>query len=201
MADEKPLYVAGNAGEIAAEPDFAPRPSWPKVIGIISIVFGALGMLCGIAGVGMTMFGASMMGGQTGDFPPVYANPPVLALVVAGIGTLWAIVLIVAGSMTAARKPVGRPLHLLYAVVAIVLGAVSMYNQVQIQAQVDQWVKDNPDKQFAKQQKQGGGFGQAVGYACGGFFGFGWPLFTLVWFGAVKRRGADIAEGAEQPVA
>ncbi len=201
MADEKPLYVAGNAGEIAAEPDFAPRPSWPKVIGIISIVLGSLGVLCGAAGIGWQFLGASMMGAQAGDFPPVYTNPPLLMTVVGVIAILWSILLIVAGSTTAGRKPAGRPMHLLWASVAIVIGAISMYNQTQMQAEVARWVSENPEKRFAKQQKMGGGLGSMIGYGCGGFFGFAWPLFTLVWFGAVKRSGAQIAAGADEPVA
>ena len=201
MADEKPLYVADDAAKIAGEADFKPIPSWPKTIGIISIVLGALGLLCGVVGVGMSLFGASMMGAQAGEFPPIYANPPMGMMIMTVLGTLWSIVLIVAGAVTASRKPVGRPMHLVWAAVAMIFGGVGIYNQMQVQAEVAKWVRENPEKPFSKQQAQGGSMGATIGYACGGFFGFAWPLFTLAWFGAVKRDSRQIAQGIEETAA
>lgn len=183
--------------------DISPRPAWPKVIGIISIVFGGLGLVCGVLGVGSVMFMPSMMSGQTfeGGTPPVFpyvpASPVMMALMI--VGVLWAVMLIVAGSMLVARKPVARPLHIVYAIVSTLLGAVTMKMQVDQQNLMMDWMRDNPNAQIT--QMSGGNVGGLIGLAVGGFFAFAWPLFILFWFLVVKRRSADIAEGVESIVA
>lgn len=183
--------------------DISPRPAWPKVIGIISIVFGALGLVCSIVGVGSVLFLPSMMANQPfeGGTPPVFpyvpASPFMTGLMI--LGTLWAIVLIVAGAMLVARKPVARPLMIVYAIVATLLGAVTMKLQVDQQNMLMDWMRENPNAQVT--QMSGGNVGGLIGLAVGGFFAFAWPLFILFWFLVVKRRNADIAEGVEAIVA
>lgn len=207
MADQRPndqtppLYVSPEAEAIAGEIDGPPLPKWPKVIGIISIVFGSLGIICGGLGIGWQLLAPGMMAQMPGGAPPALMNPSPIQLGVGAVSTLWAIVLIIAGAMTVARKPGGRPAHLAWAAVALIFGAFGIYMQVKMNADIAAWCADNPDAQFAQQQRMGGGIGPMIGYACGGFFGFGWPLFTLVWFGLIKKKASDLTEGVSEQVA
>ncbi len=194
------LYVGPGADELD-DLDGGERPSWPKVIGVISIVWGAIGVVCGGAGIGWQLMAGSIMGNIPGGAPPAITNPNPMALGVGALGLLWSIVLIVAGSMTVARKPAGRSAHLLWAAIAIVLSIIGMYMQVTVQAEIAQWCVDNPSSDFAKQQAAGGAFGKYIGYACGGTLGFGWPIFILAWFGLVKRKPSDISQGVTELVA
>jgi hypothetical protein len=179
--------------------DIKPRPAWPKVVGIISIVLGSLGLICGVLGTGSLFFFPSMMSGQTfeGGTPPVfpYQPAPMGLLVLSVFGTLWAVVLIVAGAMCVGRKPAARPVHLVWALVTVVTSTLSMYMQVTMQNKASDWMRDNPDAQVT--QMSGGGVGNLIGLAVGGFFAYAWPLFVLIWFLMVKRRNSDVAEGVE----
>ena len=183
--------------------DIRPRPKWPKVIGIISIVLGSLGLVCGAIGAGSMFFLPSMMSGQTfeGGTPPVFPYQPAPTLMMAAMfaSLIWTIVLIVAGAMTASRKPIGRPVHLLWAAVAILIGALSMKMQVDQQNALAAWLRDNPSSQIA--QMTGGNVGGLIGLVVAAFFSFAWPLFVLCWFLLVKKRNADIAEGVEEVIA
>lgn len=183
--------------------DISPRPAWPKVIGIISIIWGALGLVCGVVFAAMMMFLPSMMQGQSfeGGTPPVfpYVPPPTILMAVMFVSLLWTILLIVGGSTTAARKPVGRPMHIAWAIGAILIGAFSMKLQVDSQNTLTDWMRENPTAQVT--QMSGGSAGGLVGLAISAFFSFAWPLFVLFWFLVVKRRSADIAEGVESIVA
>ncbi len=207
MADQRPndqnppLYVSPEAEAIAGEFDAPAPPKWPKVIGIISIVLGSLGVICGGLGIGWQLLAPGMMSQMAGGGPPAIMNPSAVQLGVGAVSILWTILLIVAGAMTVARKPGGRTAHLAWAAVAMIFGAVGIYMQVKMNADVATWCADNPDSDFAKQQQMGGAIGPMIGYACGGFFGFGWPLFILTWFLGVKRTGAALREGVSDQVA
>lgn len=190
------LYVGPHADELE-DLDGEPRPAWPKVIGIISIVLGALGVVCNGLGIGWQLLAGSLMGNIPGGAPPAMTNPNPLAIGVGAFGALWSIVLITAGAFTVGRKPAGRATHLVWAAVAIVLAAVGMYMQLEIQGQIEQWCIDNPGSDFAKQQAAGGPVGKYVGLFCGVVLGFAWQIFVLVWFGLVKNKPSDITQGAD----
>lgn len=183
--------------------DISPMPAWPKVIGIISIVLGALGLICGVVGGAFMFMLPSMMSGQTfeGGTPPIfpYQPAPTSQLVVMAFGLVWSIVLIVAGAMTTSRKPVGRPIHIVWALVSIVVGAIGMKMQVDQQNALMDWMRENPNAQVT--QMSGGNVGGLIGLVIAAFFSFAWQLFILFWFLAVKRKSADLAEGVEELVA
>ncbi len=191
-----PLYVSPEAEAIAGEMDGLPRPAWPKVIGIISIVFGSIGVICGGVGIGWQLLAPGFMSQMAGGAPPALMSPSPVQLGVGAVSTLWTIVLIVAGAMTLARKPAGRTAHLAWAGVAMIFGAIGIYMQVKMNADIATWVADNPDSDFAKQPQM-----PIIGYICGGFFGFAWPLFTIVWFGLIKKKASDLTEGVAEQVA
>ncbi len=194
------VFVAPPDADGFDSVDLEPPPAWPKVVGIISIVMGALNECCGVLSGGMALAAPAMLrnaeqsGAMEGGFPPIVMNPPALNMALLAIGLGWAIVLIVAGVMTVSRKAQGRKLHLIWAAGAVVLTIASIYIQLQVQAEIAQWIQDNPDATFSQQQSQGGPIGMFIGIAIAVLLGFAWPAFCLLWFGVAKKRpevGAD----------
>ena len=122
---ELPEIPGGQAPNREAPPiDFGDElalveaPSWPKVVGWISISWGALMIFCAGCGTAMSFVGPSLMPPEMAkDMPPTSAGPGQIAL--AAVGILVDILLICGGAMTIGRKPPGRTLHLLYGVAAL----------------------------------------------------------------------------------
>lgn len=212
--DENPYESARRDDDVFVAPptdrgefvdDFVEPAKWPKVYGIISIVWGALGLLCGGLGAAWMGFGPRMMqsaaANSAGGFPPALTtvNPATLAITV--VSTLWAVLLITAGSMCVARKPAARPAHLVWAVGAIVLTAIGTKMNLDIQADIAQWVRDNPNADFSKAQAGAGSLGNMIGLAVGLFFGLVWPIFSLIWFGIVKTKPEEFTRGVVESAA
>lgn len=179
------------------------RPRWPKVVGIISIVWGSLSLLCGVCGTAWATFGVSMVMPADQKIPPtVFISPA--QLVLTAVSTMFAVVLIVAGATTVGRKPVGRVLHLVYASAAVLIFLIGIPLAIQQQAVAAQWVQDNPENPVAKSMTgAGGSVGQIVGWVFGGIIGLGYPGFCLVWFGLVKRKPDSMgsADAPNEPAA
>lgn len=174
-----------------ADMDFDPdQPSWPKVVGGISLGLGILGVLCvgcGLAGMFMTPMMMQNAPGYDAANPPPFMKPSALQMVHMVLGTLASGLLIGAGALTLGRKPLGRTLHLVWAVVGALIGILGIFVQIQTNAAMQQWIRDNPDSPFS----QGGGgqqMGLIIGIGCGLVMGLGWPIFCLVWFGLVKKH-------------
>lgn len=172
-------------------------PSWPKVIGIISIVLGSLGLVCGGCGTIMTPFLPKLMemGAPGQEVPPVYAgNFPMLGAGVLGI--LNALLLLIAGAMLIRRRPVARPLHLVYAILALPLVAISLWLQRKMQIDLVAWAQTAPPDNLHAQRAlaPGAGLGSMIGLLFGAALGLGYPIFLLVWFGAVKRKASDMGQ-------
>jgi hypothetical protein len=200
------VFVDPSAAWDGDDP-FVDLPGWPKPVGIISIAWGALGLFCGVLAVGgpalMRSFMQSAQNQMQGGLPDVLVNPPASAQAAQFSAVAWAVFLIVCGGMLIARKPVSRLLHIVYAVGAIALTVWGVYEQLQVQIQMQEWIDANPDSDFARAAGAGGGAGGMIGLAIGLVIGFAWPLFCLVWFGLVKRKPTDIVGEGErlQPAA
>jgi len=177
-------------------------PAWPKVIGGIGIGYAAVQLTCAGCGVVGLLAGQIFASGMQQAFPdgmpPVMQSPPVMLWVSLVISTAVVVFLMIAAITLVLRKPVARSLHLGWAVIAIMAAVFGLWANMQYQAEIAQWVSQNPNTKFAQQQRQSGMIGQIVGWGFGLFFGFSWPLFCLVWFGAVKKDSAEIAKGADQ---
>ncbi len=180
-----------DPGEIPLPPD---PPAWPKAVGITSIVWGALGLTCGACGVAggiASSYLSGMMPAEMGPMPDVMKPSPA-QLVLGGVGILWAILLIVAGIMCVTRNPATRAMHLVYAVGSFVLTAAGTVLSVRQQFAIAEWVAQNPDSGWAKQQNP------TVSWIILGatvVLGLAWPCFCLLWFGVVKRRPEDLTGG------
>lgn len=177
-------------------------PAWPKVIGIISIVWGSLGVLCGLCTMAQTMLG-SMVQQPGGQFQPPPASPAYLISL--GLGVLVTILLLIAGIMLVKRQAIARPMFLVYSVLSIVTTVVGMAISLTdvipatIAAMKAQAAAEtNPQ---AQQQMQ-----QMVGFmdqflsvitivVC--VIAMIFPLFCLVWFGAIKRKASDMGVARE----
>ncbi len=181
-----------------------PLPAWPKVIGIISIVWGGLGLLCGGCGLLSPALTGMAMQGSGQELPPAML-PQGPQMVVIALSMLVAVVLIVAGATTVGRKPLGRTLHLVYALLSIPLTAISLWLSMKQQADLAQWASENPDNMFAQQMSNPGQkIGQMMGLVFGAAMGFGYPVFCLIWFGLVKKASdmgsGDAATDPYQPI-
>ncbi|MDX2114224.1 MAG: hypothetical protein SFZ24_01205 [Planctomycetota bacterium] len=180
----------------------APEQAWPKPVGVTSIVIGAVSLTCtacGGAALGLQVAFVAEMAKQFPDgMPPsMGAIEPLMIAQMVG-GALVNVVLVVAGAMLVMRKPVARVLHLVYAGLGLIAFATWILLQVQAQVEITEWCKQNPGTKFAQQQQASGPIGLIIGLGLGVVLGLLWPLFCIVWFGAIKRRDADIA-GSDQP--
>jgi hypothetical protein len=194
---------------------------WSKVIGIISIVLGALGVVaqgCGIAGVvamplmaepmreaakqaaaqgGGNAAGAAEMEQQAAMFDAMAQYAPL----VIGSGVLnmiCAVLLIVAGIQLLKRRVSGRTLHLAYAglrTVGVLFSLVPgwLMHVAQMEAMQASGVAMPPGL--------GAGFMTGMGVAglvLGAVWGLVYPVFIVVWFMRGKIREQVSAWEGEQ---
>jgi len=188
------------------EPDelMNPRPKWPKVIGVISIVLGALGLTCGGLGMVMVPFSSKMLEPMLeGDPVPYGMQFTGLDIVVGLLGLLLSLLLLFAGITATTRRPITRPLHLTFAICSIPLNIWSALNQINKQALNEQWAQDFPNNPMAQgmsgSSNAGAQIGQVVGLVMLLIFGIGIPLFYLIWFGLLKTKPEQIT-GEEEGV-
>ncbi|HVZ92986.1 MAG TPA: hypothetical protein VG797_00600 [Phycisphaerales bacterium] len=205
MSDEQ----ARNEPEFFEGPgldaDLGNMPKWPKVVGIISIVFGAIGLCCvGCGGIlrAMPVFFAQQMAQQFPDgIPPALTNPPPTVWLDMIFGLVVVVVLLISGVVLVLRNPAGRMLHLVYGVLGVISGTWGLYSGYQHQLEIAKWIHDNPDTKFAQaQQGPGADIGFYIGMGLGILFAYSWPGFCLIWFGLVKKTRESIT-GTYQPAA
>lgn len=200
-----PSFPPTQGGGFEPEPA---RNSWPRVIGIVSIVWGSLGLVCNGCGLVMQVFQSAMMsmipqpsGPNAQQLPPIpdVMKPTALEVANMGAGLVICVVLIIAGAMLAARNPKARAAHLAYAGLSILATVVGTAIFIQKQSAIMAWAKQNPDNLWAKSQTQGANFA-FISIGFGVLLGLAYPLFILFWFLAVKRDSREITEGSEEPI-
>lgn len=183
-----------------------PEPaSWPRVIGIISIVWGSLGLLCGVCGLLQIVAGSAFQP-QPAPGMPNFQPPPPSAMMMASsvLGMLPPILLVVAGVLTLQRKSAGRTLHLIYAVLSILF---TIFGTVVAIAAMDDTMKEmerqaaeQSNPQAAQQMQQMMPMIRTVSFAgigVGVLLGLAYPIFILVWFGLVKKGTEELTRGTE----
>lgn len=177
----------------------APPPSWPKVVGIISIVWGGLGSLCAGCGI-LSAFSSNMFAGmmppEAGPMPDAMKPGPVqIVLSIVGLGlAIW---LIVAGVMTLQRKIAGRTMHLVYACISILVTIAAAFAGYQQQMDLAAWAKQNPDSVWAQSANSPIGL---IMLLVATLLGLAYPIFCLVWFGAVKKTVASFGLAADRDI-
>lgn len=177
-------------GEVQA---LRPPESWPSAIGILGIIFAALGILGGACGVGGALLGTVFAGVVPEEARAQmeasmrYALPyPVLQWGVQFVELVLAIVLLVGSIQILRRSRAGRGTLIAFSwldLVANFLGAgVGLFV---LQAQ-EAMLRDNPDL-----ARQAGALGPGAGMAmlAGGFIlACVWPVFLIIWFNREKVR-------------
>ena len=195
-----------------------PAPGWPKVVGILSTIFGILAITCGVGGVALMFASDKILSGVMGSQLPDGVPPPPMApsldaimIASATFGLIVNVILILAGISLIRRKPSGRSLHLVYALLAVVTGFFSTYagfqGSMKQQQALEAWIEQHGDTDFGKQiknqQAQQAGMQQTIrvaGTAVGLAVALAWPTFCIVWFGMVKRDADTMLGSADESV-
>lgn len=178
-----PTIDAGDTDLSALEP-----PLWPKVVGAVSLAWSLISLTCAGCGLVTPVITATFLPPEMMNPPPPFARLSPEMVLSAAMGAVVAIVLLAAGAATLGRKRAGRTLHLVYIVLALISIAVGVWVQFRVQAQIAQFVQQNPDHPMAQQMGAGGGMGQWFGVAFGVVIGLAYPVFCLVWFGFMGRK-------------
>ncbi|XVJ60241.1 MAG: hypothetical protein HEQ23_12935 [Tepidisphaera sp.] len=178
------------APQVAYEEVYVEVPQWPKIVGILSIIWGSLGTCCGGMGTVYFMFMPQILKAaeqQMGPAPKeLVPSPPMIGML--AFGVVVTIILIIAGALTIKRSSAGRLAHLVYAVLSIAGTAAYTYFAIQYQNNLQAWVQANGDSQWASQGgAQMGAGAQNVMTALTVALSVAWPVFCLIWFGLVKR--------------
>jgi len=203
MANERNPYEFDESAVFVAPPEEFPDdiepPEWPKWVGGIGLAVGGLGTCCSLMGAASTALAPRLMqmaaAGQQMDLPPVMTSPPLATRLSVAAQVVTSLLLVVAAALCLARKPASRTLHLVWAVLAIAVFLWATYVGLQVQAQIDQWVRDNPDAEFAELMRSGAGMQgamtQMISIGINTLLSLAWPIFCLIWFGLIKRRARD----------
>ncbi len=173
--------------------------TWPKTMGIASIVWSVIGMGCigcGFAGIFMQNAGGQGPPGF-GPMPDVMKQPP-STLILMGLGVPVSVLLLVAGIMLVRRNYTARALHIVYAVLGLINTAASTFLGFQHQLRILAWAKENPDDKWGQMMATGPWL--VMGTVVGLVIGATWPLFCLVWFGMVKRTRESMTGKGEAAV-
>jgi hypothetical protein len=183
--------------------ELPPEPAkWPKTVGTISVIWAGLSLLCGLCGVGWMIAMPKMMAGaeqQMGGPMPDIMKPSMAQLGLGVIGFVPTILLLIAGILTVMRRPAGRPLHLAYAVLALVIGIAAAAIGVRQQLAILQWAQQQPaSDKWAQNSRSPIGLVISVAVIA---FTMAWPVFCLLWFGAVKRDTRDLSGPGPEPAA
>lgn len=169
---------------------FVDRPKWPTVVGIISIAWAGVWLACGLMMAAFVVFLSSEAfaemteKGMGGPMPDAF-RPDALMMVMGVVSSLWLLVLLFAGFATVKRAATGRGLHLLWAIVAVVLGIIGSYLQAKMLGEKRAWAEANPETGWAKNFKPGFEFVMALVTM---FISFIYPVFLILWFGMGRGR-------------
>lgn len=199
-------------GELqSAEP-----PAWPKVIGIFSIVWGSLAIICGVCGAVMVfatgpfMEWAASLQSQSGQQGPgVMPTGPlpaelkmnivtILGAIIAPIGGL---VLLFGGISLVQRSPASRTLHIAYALISLLGTSLGMIGAIIYARTINAYVAANPGDAWGvfMSSQSGGTQFQVIQAGVISCFGALYPLFVLVWFLLVKRTNSDLVRVERDP--
>ena len=167
-------------------PPPAEPPKWPGTVGVISIVWASLGMLCGVCGPAALLLMPMLMKkaeDQNGPYPPELL-PSKLQVALSFTGLPIAILLLWAGIATLRRQRSGRPLHLVYAIISLGLAIAATAAGVVHMQEQHEFMAHNASNAWVKNMPKGADIG---GLIFGIVVGTAYPLFALVWFTLPKH--------------
>jgi hypothetical protein len=172
----------------------APRSRWPVVIGVIGIVLASLGLVCGCAGYfgpAFAQWGMDMQAqsGQPTD-PFTMANLQaqrnlyVFTAILTTAGLIVAAIELTGSIALVRRRASARMLIMAYAIAAVVMACVGIGYQLMMKSETERILAE----QGTQMPQAFAQVGLIIGLAFGILFGFGWPIFLLVWFSRGKIR-------------
>lgn len=158
------------------------RSSWPGVLGVLLCVFGGIGLLQRIFGVG---FMALM---HTLPLPPeakMDGMAYVYGLILSVVGLPLAIVHLTAGIQTLRRKPSARTWVVVFFAYAVLLAIpAAVYQYFAMQQQMQQAAQQSGQPAMAV---VGSGFGLVMAIV-GMLVSLLWPTFLLIWYSRPSIR-------------
>lgn len=167
-------------------------PKWPLVLGILSILWGGVGVVSGIAG------SVSLINDARGSKPDVTSSP--LAIAFAVLGALVAFALLVGGVQLLRRRAMAIGLLKAWVVISLVVQIGSSVFMIRHRDAFEEALREKMQMQMDERAaKTGGksvalpaGFEKAMllgGMACGGALGVGAAGLTA--FFVFGRRGRE----------
>lgn len=174
---------------------------WPRVIGIVSIVWGTLTLTCagcGVLGIAFNAAGLNPASSQPNPPPTAVISGQMVVQVVTGLST--ALLLLVAAIFTLRRSIVGRTLHLVWSVLSLLLFPLSLWLIYTQHVQTQQWMRDNAHTPEAKAMAAFTSADSDVSfYVQAGLASIFllYPIFVLVWFTLVKRTQESFGQTRE----
>lgn len=134
---------------------------------------------------------------QLQNAPP----PSGLQMGIAALGILVSTMLIVAGSMLIARKPIAAALHLAWAAITLLLTIGNTIVSIGPMQQQMQQIQSQSGAAASPGAMPGMQVGMYGSLACMALITLAYPIFCLIWFGLVKRGTAEITRAPEAPAA
>lgn len=161
--------------------------SWPKVIGVISMIWGGLSITCAGCGAIGAIASVSMIPEEMKS----QGLPPGVGLNLTNgismvVGAVMAILLFTAGLTTLRRSMTGRTLHIVWSAISIVWIPIALYLIFRQDAEMRRWIADNPDSPFSKQPGAGSNIGMLIGMTITLVFSL-YPVFIFIWFMFIKK--------------
>jgi hypothetical protein len=164
--------------EILDAPPPPPETKWPLVVGIISLVFAGLALICTPAGLvsQQVMPQAQKMMQNLPAWMHIYQ----IAATVIGMGE--GVLLLIAGVMLLRRSAPTRVLHMIFAVIRIVITIVGTPIALMIMSGIQ------APPQAERMMYISGGIGVLIGLP----LALAYPVFLLIWF--MRRKIRDEVE-------
>jgi hypothetical protein len=160
------------------------RASWPTAVGIISICLGSMNLFWVLAGAAMQSAATELPGKANVQMQlPEFRDLQISAQV---LGSVVNLVLVTAGILVLKRRPLGRPLHLLYALLGIGSAAFGLYvAMTMMPAMLRKMAAVSPESgRMLGVMKASMTAGMVMGIA----WGCAYPVFLLIWFHLSKVR-------------
>lgn len=173
-----------------------PQPSsaWPTVLGVISIVWAAIGILgsaCQIAFLPfMGRFVEAFMPPEQADQLVVFTEMTSWLIFAAVLWMAAETYLLVGGVMLLRRRPYSAGHLRVWAVLAIIVWLVNTVGTL--------WLTPETESTSDSATAQAEQMWEFIGLACGGVLSCAWPVFILIWFGREKIK-AEVAQWTSRP--
>jgi len=183
------------------------QTSWPKVLGIIAMVFGVLGSLSGLWAIASSFFSEILA--KMANLPPDFYDKWKPFMLASGLGTVFLGALLFFGGLFLMQRKRSSTMMLnSWAILKMALGVAGAYLSYQMQSEQMPLMMEHQQKMM---KKSGAGAEQMaemitgvteIATMVGMVFGLAWlmvlPVFILIWFIRPKIRKEVAGWGREE---